>query len=148
MTPKQIKFRQLTPGQIMDGQRLLRAIQTRTRASLMNNTKWKKLFAGFAEGRVPHVPVTTKYLRDESAYGPSNECWSELLAVGGFNGIEWMDLHHESSRYLGQVAGYRITNHREELLRHLIVNRIPFVESGKTFRITGYLRATASPSAQ
>jgi len=94
-----------TTEQEKDGKRMRRMIARRSTASLMNDTKWRKLFRGFAEGAGPNVEATFKYIHEGRVHGPSLISWWTVLAERHFVLIEWLDLHHQSREYLGAVAG-------------------------------------------
>jgi hypothetical protein len=131
----------MTPDQLKDIEREKRLIIRTTSASLMNNTKWRKLFSGFVNKVVTDVPVRYKYINSGAIYGPSYINWREIVAEGNFKLIEWFELHYSISIHIGSVAGSKVVNHRGEIISYLKSIHVGFTEDDDKVIIPGYKKS-------
>ncbi|MEO0964963.1 MAG: DUF6678 family protein [Planctomycetota bacterium] len=135
-----------TDEQLRDRDRLKSYIQREQLASVMNDTKWRRLIellAAYKGG----CQFRRRSVRDsdtrESAWDPDF-----FHVFGGLEDIEWVEIDARVEIHRGQLINPRVEDRNLELRDALIEARIPFsIEEGVT-RVWGYTRPGRSPDWQ
>ena len=134
----------LTEEQRKAAERLTRCIERERLVSVMNDTKWRRLFEalqpiqGVLEFRRKEVG------QDESQLG--SWCDDIYYMLAGWRHIEWLDISARRSFQRGVLLAPEINDQTSLLLQTVRDAGVPFSRQEHGVRIWGYLRPGATPN--
>ena len=132
-----------TERQKKDAERLARYIDRERLVSVMNDTKWQRLFNALQriEG---WLDFRRKDVRESEA---SSEMWCSdfYMMFGGWTSIEWLDIRAVRVFRRGLLLKPQIDDKTERLIEAVKEVGVPFSRHENYIRIWGYLRPGVSP---
>ncbi|NAW67276.1 DUF6678 family protein [Photobacterium halotolerans] len=123
--------------------KLKRYIECENISSVLNNTKWDRLFK-----ELQKIDFTLDFQRkdlDQSEPGPDD--WDADLyhVMGAWEQIEWLNIRALISHPKGDLIKPEIENNTQLLINALQQSGIPYCIYHDGIRIWGYLRPGISP---
>jgi len=124
--------------------KLKRYIESANITSVLNNTKWERLFK-----ELQKIEYTLDFQRkDLDEEEPDSDYWDgDLYHVlgGGWEHIEWLNIRALISHRKGALVKPDIEDNTSLLLNALVQSGAPYCLHKKGVRIWGYLRPGVSP---
>jgi hypothetical protein len=133
----------LTEDQKKDADRLARYIEREQLVSVMNDTKWQRLF-GALEPIAGWLDFRRKDVRG-SEQASESWCSDFYHMFGGWSGIEWLDIRAQLTIRRGALVEPSIEDKTSLLIRAVRVAGVAFSQHEESIRIWGYLRPGVSP---
>ena len=132
----------MTEEQKIDAERLARCINREQLVSVMNDTKWQRLFNALQpiEG---WLDFRRKSVRESDA----SESWHTDLyhMMGGWSNIEWLDIRAIKAISRGALVKPKVEDKTATLIEAVKGVGVPFSRHENYIRIWGYLRPGVSP---
>ena len=127
-----------------DRQRLQAYIEREQLVSVLNDTKWERLFRSF-QILDDILDFRRKDVRDPSSEAPLH--WDADLyhVMGAWHSIEWLEVRAKVSRSRGALLQVTVEDHTARLLEAVKSAGVPFEMTEEGIRIWGYLRPGVSP---
>lgn len=118
-------------------------IESENIASVLNNTKWERLF-----NELKKIEFALDFQRkDLDEFEPNSDDWdSDLYHVfGGCEQIEWLNIRALIRHSKGSLVKPKIEDNTSLLLKILQQSGVPYCMHNDGIRIWGYLRPGVSP---
>ncbi|MGK0247889.1 MAG: hypothetical protein ACI910_000617 [Oleispira sp.] len=123
--------------------KLKRYLESENITSVLNNTKWKRLFSELKniEG---YVDFQRKDVNEEFT---NHEYWCMDIynIFAGWENIEWLNIRALTVQRRGALVKPKIENNIQLLLKAISKSGVPYCMNGDGIRIYGYLRIGVSP---
>jgi hypothetical protein len=123
--------------------KLKRYIERENISSVLNNTKWERLFKELQE-----IEFTLDFQRkDLDEAEPSPDHWDSDLyhVIGAWEQIEWLNIRALISLPNGALVKPEIEDNTQLLIKALRQSGVPYCMNNDGIRIYGYLRPGVSP---
>ena len=121
---------------------ILKLINDKSLASVMSNTKWKRLAESIASLN-PEVRV--KYLNDEKPSGFSHLDW-EWVKFGETAFIEWIEIDPIRRIFQGKLIANKEIDLSSDLEIIFRTANTPFSREGHLFKVWGYITPSNQPN--
>ncbi len=137
----------LTEEQKKDAARLARYIEREQLVSVMNDTKWGRLFSALApiQGWLDFRRKDVRGCDDASRWGGDVWCGDFYYSFGGENNIEWIDIRARLEIRRGALVKPTIEDKTPPLIEAVRSAGVPFSRLEDCIRIWGYIRPGISP---
>ncbi|MDX2109089.1 MAG: DUF6678 family protein [Verrucomicrobiota bacterium] len=136
----------LTEGQKIDADRLARYIAREQLVSIMNDTKWQRLFNALE----PIAGSLSFRRKDVRGTEQTSESWCRDFyhMFGGWISIEWLDITAKRAIPRGALIEPRIQDETPLLIGAVRAAGVAFSRHEAYVRIWGYLRPGVSPKLE
>jgi len=133
----------MTEEQKKDAERLARCINREQLVSVMNDTKWQRLFNALQPMEC-WLDFRRKDVRESDA---ASESWHTDLyhMMGGWRSIEWLDIRARETIWPGFLIKPKIVDKTATLIEAIKGAGVPFSRHENYIRIWGYVRPGVSP---
>ena len=133
----------ITAEQKKDAERLARCINRERLVSVMNDTKWQRLFNALRPIE-SWLDFRRKSVRESEA---SSEMWCRGLdhMMLGWSSIEWIDIRAMETIWPGFLIQPKIVDKTAKLIEVVKGVGVPYSRHESHIRIWGYLRPGVSP---
>jgi len=121
--------------------KLIKYLENEKITSLLNSTKWNRLFT-----ELESLGVYLKFQRKD-LLDSHNLYWvSDIYHVfGGVEVIEWLTISGIEEIPQGQLLSPKLIDNSEAVERAICKAGLPYTYQGTDFRVWGYLRLGSSP---
>jgi hypothetical protein len=133
----------LTEDQKKDAERLARYIEREQLVSVMNDTKWQRLF-DVLEPIQGSLDFRRKDVR-RNERGSERWCSDFYMMLGGWSSIEWLDIRARLSVPRGALLQSKVQDNTPCLIQAVRRAGVRFCLHEQCIRIWGYLRPGVSP---
>ena len=133
----------LTKEQKKDAERLARYIAREGLVSMMNDTKWQRLFHAL-EPIQGWLSFRRKDVRENEG-APTSWCGDFHYMFAGWSNIEWLDIGARRRIRLGTLVEARIEDNTALLIQAVRQAGVPFSRHDECIRVWGYVRPGVSP---
>ncbi len=121
--------------------KLIKYLQKEKITSVLNNTKWNRLFE-----ELQSVGVYLKFQRKDLLESESLYWDSDIYHVfGGVEVIEWLTISGVEEIPQGRLLKPKVIDNSELVEKAICKANLPYSIEGSDFRVWGYLRAGTSP---
>jgi hypothetical protein len=133
-----------TEDQKKDADRLARYIEREQLVSVMNDTKWQRLFSALE----PIAGCLDFRRKDVRGSEPASESWCGDFyhMLGGWSSIEWLDIRAQLTIPRGALVEPKVEDKTPLLLQAVREAGVAFSGHEESVRIWGYLRPGVSPN--
>lgn len=133
----------MTPEQMKDKERLQAYIHREQLASVMCDSKWRRLVAVIRD-----VPFGCGFWCKDVRWAVRDEPYwdGDIYHVfAATESIEWVEINTKERRSRGRLLPTVITDHTDELRAALLAANVPFSIENGNVRVWGYTRPGLSP---
>jgi hypothetical protein len=132
-----------TQEQTKDAERLARYIEREQLVSVMNDTKWRRLF----DALEPLQGLLEFRRKDVRGTEPKSESWCGDLyhMLDGWSDIEWLEIRGQGRVRRGALLEPIIEDKTHLVIESIRRAGVRFSQEGNRVRIWGYLRPGGSP---
>ncbi|MGK0247888.1 MAG: hypothetical protein ACI910_000616 [Oleispira sp.] len=123
--------------------KLHRYIESENLTSVLNNTKWNRLFSELKSIGC-YIDFQRKDI-DEEFTNPEYWCDDIYNIFAGWAHIEWLNIRALTVHLRGSLVKPKIEDNISLLLKAISNSGVPYCKHGDGIRIYGYLRIGVSP---